>query len=164
MSLISSLRARWSQLAPREKSGLAWATTLVAGALLWTLVVAPARTTLLSAPAQHRTLDAQLARMQQMQAQAASLKAQPAPGFDEAVRTLTAATRQALGAGVQINVTGQQANVTMTGVPADALAQWLGQARQNARSVPLEARLTRVAAADGAVTWNGTVVMSLPVR
>ena len=42
-------------------------------------------------------------------------------------------------------------------------AQWLTQVRVNARSVPVEARLTRGAAPTGA-TWTGTLVMSLPPR
>ena len=53
---------------------------------------------------------------------------------------------------------------------AEALAQWLAQARVNARAAPSEARLARTAsvaapgAAASAAAWDGTLVMSLPTR
>jgi len=66
--------------------------------------------------------------------------------------------------------------VVIKAVPAEALAQWLAQARGNARAVPREVHLTRAgaaapnapaapaaaAAAPAAPTWDGTLVMGLP--
>jgi general secretion pathway protein M len=56
-------------------------------------------------------------------------------------------------------------------VQADALANWLAQARNNARAVPQEAHLTRSAnprqgngAPTPTVRWDGTLVLSLPTR
>ena len=60
-----------------------------------------------------------------------------------------------------------------------ALAQWLAQARSNALAVPVEARLTRSAAAAAGATppatlgnvpaaaaprWDGSLVLALPAR
>ena len=60
-----------------------------------------------------------------------------------------------------LGMTGAQlALVTLAGVPPDALAQWLAQARINARAVPGEARLQRNAAGQ----WDGTLVLNLPPR
>ena len=59
--------------------------------------------------------------------------------------------------------TSEHASVTLREVPADVLAQWLVQARINARSVPIEVQLSR-SSADGQVAWNGVVLMSLPGR
>jgi general secretion pathway protein M len=42
-------------------------------------------------------------------------------------------------------------------VAPDALAQWLTQARLNARAVPAEAKL----AGNGAGSWDGIVVLNL---
>ena len=53
--------------------------------------------------------------------------------------------------------------VTLQATSADALAQWLAQVRLNARSTPVEARLTRIAAPAG-VAWSGVLVMGLPER
>ena len=133
------LRARWSRLANREKSLARLALLLVLATLLWLFSVAPSLATLRSADAQARSLAAQLQRMQTMQAQAQALQKLPALGFDDAVRALTAATRQTLGQAAQLNVAGDRANVTLKAASADALAEWLAQARLNARSLPVEA-------------------------
>ena len=77
----------------------------------------------------------------------------------------------------QLNVVGDRATITLKGASADALAQWLAQARSNARATPVEARLTRsaTAAAPAGQTpvtlgrpvvamprWDGTLVLALP--
>ena len=171
MSLASAfgpLRARWSRLASRDKSLARLALLLVLATLLWLFSVAPSLATLRSADAEVKTLNAQLQRMQAMQAQAQALQKLPALGFDDAVRALTAATKQTLGATAQLSVAGDRASVTLKAASADALAEWLTQARLNARSLPLEARLVRAPAAApaaaGAAAWNGVLVMGLPQR
>lgn len=163
---IQSLQARWTQLATREKSLLALAAGLVLATLLWQLSLAPALATLRTADTQARALNAQLQQMQAMQAEARALQQQPTLGFDEALRALTLATEQTLGATARLNTAGDRTSVTLQGTSADALAQWLAQARLNARSVPAEARLVRAVApgAPGGATWNGVLVMQLPAR
>ena len=166
MSLLNTLQplhARWARVAPREKYLVRLAAGLLLAALLWLLILAPALATLRSADAQARMLDAQLQHMQVLQAQAQALQKQAPLGFDDALRALNSATGQSLGAAGQLNVMGDRASVTLKGASADALAEWLTQARVNARSVPLEARLVR-ATTPGAATWNGVLVMSLPQR
>jgi len=79
------------------------------------------------------------------------------------LRALNQATKQTLGSTAQVSAVAERANVTLQAARADALAQWLAQARVNARSTPLEARLTRTATPAG-VTWSGTLVMTLPQR
>lgn len=166
MSLSATFQpvlASWRRMAPREKALLQLAATLVMAALLWLLVLAPSLATLRMADAQARVLDEQLQRMQQLQAQASAIQKQTPLGFDESVRALSQATQQTLGTAAQMNVTGDRASVTLKAVPADALASWLSQARINARSVPLEARLTRATTA-GPATWSGVLIMRLPQR
>ncbi|MDP3707557.1 MAG: type II secretion system protein GspM [Polaromonas sp.] len=163
---IQSLQARWAQLAAREKNLLGLAAVLVLATVLWQLSLAPALATLRTADAQARALHAQLQQMRTMQTQAQALQQQPAPGFDEALRALTLATQQTLGATAKLATAGDRTSITLQGAPADALAQWLVQARLNARSVPAEARLVRAVApgAPGGATWNGVLVMQLPAR
>jgi len=163
---IQSLQARWAQLAAREKTLLGLAAGLVLTTVLWQLSLAPALATLRTADTQARLLDAQLQQMRTMQTQAQALQQQPTLGFDEALRALTLATQQTLGSTAKLNMAGDRASITLQGAPADALAQWLAQARLNARAVPAEARLTRAAlpGAPGGVTWNGVLVMQLPTR
>ena len=167
MSLASAfgpLRARWRRLADRDQTLVALAVLLVLATLLWLFSVAPSLATWRSADAEAKTLNAQLQRMQAMQAQAQALQKLPVLGFDDAVRALTAATKQTLGATAQLSVAGDRASVTLKAASADALAEWLTQARLNARSLPLEARLVRAAAPAGAAAWNGVLVMGLPQR
>lgn len=157
------LQTRWNRLAPREKALLATGTAVMAAAALWLLLLAPALQVVRSAATQAKALDAQIQTMQALQAQANALQKQAALGYDDALRALNLATKQTLGATAQINVAGERANVTLQAASADALAQWLAQARLNARSTPLEARLTRTATPAG-VTWSGSLVMGLPQR
>lgn len=162
-SAPGALQARWQQLAPREKNFLAAAVALIVLALLWQLVLSPALQTLRTSTAQATALDAQIQHMQSLQNQAAALQRQAPLTYDEALRALNLATKQTLAATAQVNVVADRANVTLQATGADALALWLSQVRLNARSVPLEARLTRGTAPAGA-TWSGTLVMSLPPR
>ena len=179
MTPSSALQDRWKALAPREQNLVLAASALVALALLWWVAVAPALSTLRAAPARHAALDAQLQRMQSLQAEAQQLQAAPASSPGDAVGALRTALTQRLGNTAQLNVAGDRATVTLKGASADALAQWLTQARSNARATPLEARLTRSAAPAAAplpgnapVTlgsppvamprWDGTVVLALP--
>ncbi len=166
MSLSSALEplgTQWSRIAPREKKLIGLAAGLLLAALLWLLILAPALATLRSAEAQNTALDAQLQRMQALKDEAQALQKQPPLGFDDALRALTSATRQSLGASAQLNITGDRATITLKAASADALAEWLAQARVNARSVPLEARLVR-ATTPQAASWSGVLIMALPQR
>jgi general secretion pathway protein M len=160
MSAAASLRARWQQLAPREKALVAAALALVAAALLWWLTIKPAVATLRGAEQQHRVLDARLQRMLALQAQAQAMQSQPRQAYDEALRQLETTVRQVLGTSARMVVAGERVTLTLTGTQADALAQWLAQSRINARVLPAEARLAR----NGAGAWDGTIVLTLPPR
>lgn len=159
MTLPPLLQARWNSLARREQQLLLGALALVLAALLWWVGVAPALTTLRSADNQHRLLDAQLQQMQRLQAQAKTLQAQPRMALDEARRLLEASVKP-MAATAQLVLVGERASVTLKGASPDALAQWLTQARLNARAVPSEAHLVRSAAG----TWDGTLVLTLGAR
>lgn len=162
MKLLPHLQARWRLVSPREQRLLLAALALVLGALLWWLALAPALATLKAAEKQHRLLDAQLQQMQRLQAQAKALQAQPRISFDDTRRLLEASVKP-MGATAQLVVSGERVTLTLKGISADALAQWLAQVRQNARAVPSEARLVRNAAVAAGVasTWDGTLVLHI---
>lgn len=154
------LRTRWAGLAARERLMVIAATALVAVAVVWWLLLGPAIATTRAAAAQHRVLDAQLQRMMALQAQAQALQSQPKQGFDESVRQLELATRQRLGATGRMTIAGDRVTITLTGTAPDALAQWLTQARVNARAAPVEAHLLRSTTG----LWEGNLVLTLPPR
>jgi general secretion pathway protein M len=162
-SRLEPLQKHWSALGSREKSAIWLAVLLVLATFFWQLLLGPALTTLRTADLQARTLDTQIQQMLALQKQAQALQAQPALGLEEAVRTLTESTRQTLGASAELTVVGDRAKVTLKAASADSLARWLTQARLNARSLPVEARLTNQSGANG-VTWSGTLFMGLPQR
>jgi len=160
MSNSADLKAHWGKLAPREQRMVLGTTLLVVCALLWWLVIAPAVRTLRAAPAQHAALDVQLQQMLSLQAQAQALQNQPRLAYDDALRALELTIRQRLGTTARYSIAGERVTVTLTGATPEALAQWLAQARVNARALPAEARLKRTAAGQ----WDGTLVMTLPPR
>lgn len=182
---LAPWQARWQGLARREQTLLLAAAALVAFAVLWWLLMAPALQTLRTAPARHAELDAQLQRMLTLQAEAQQLQGAPRVPAADAMRTLQSGVAQRLGSGAQVSAAGDRATVTLKGVPADRLADWLSQARSAAHAVPLEMRLVRSPAAaapaarpgapasaagsaappadaDGRPRWDGTIVLALP--
>ncbi|HKB55348.1 MAG TPA: type II secretion system protein GspM [Ramlibacter sp.] len=156
----AALRARWETLAPREKLMVAATTALVVLVLVWLVALRPALNVLRSSERQQRELDAQVQQMMVLRQQARSLRSQPKLGRDEAQRLLEQSLRQRLGVSARLVYNGDRATVTLTGTPPDALANWITQARVDARALPSEAHLTR--SANG--QWNGTIVLSLPSR
>jgi general secretion pathway protein M len=156
LSAWATLQARWRELSRREQGAVLAAAAVLLLAALWWLGIAPALNTLRGAEHQHRLLEAQLQEMQAMQVQARALQAQPRLAPEDARRQLEASVKP-LAPGLQLSLVGDRATVTLKGVPADALAQWLAQVRLNLRLLPIEARLRR--SAPGA--WDGTVVLNL---
>lgn len=160
MNSFAALQARFNALALREQSLVGLAALLVAVALLWWLALAPALATLRAAPAQHANLDAQIQQMQALRAQAQAMQAQPPMASDEARRQLEAITKQRLP-GANLLVTGDRATLTLKAASSDALAQFLSQARANARVLPLESRLAKQPVEPP--LWDGSLVLVLPV-
>ena len=165
MKLLSELQARWRLVARREQRLLLAALALVSLALLWVVALAPALATLKAAQQQRVVLDAQWQQMLRLQAQAQALQAQPPLNFDDARRLLEASVKP-LGSTAQLSVAGDRVTLSVKGLSANALAQWLAQARLTARAVPSEVRLVRGAAVAGGAPggWNGTLVLSLSAR
>jgi len=154
------LRTRWEALAPREKMLVAAAVTVVVLAIFWMILLGPALATLRSAESQQRALDSQLQAMRALQAQAQALQSQPKQSHEEASRLLELSVRQGLGTTARMTIQGERVTLTLTGTTPDALAQWLTQARVNARALPSEARLYR----NSGGLWEGTLVLTLPAR
>jgi general secretion pathway protein M len=159
MSTLTELQSRWRSVSPREQRLLLLALGVVALALLWWVALAPALKVLKTAPQQHLALDAQNQQMQRLQAQALALRSLPVVSAEEA-RSALEASLKPLGASGQMVVQVERATVTLKGVSPDALAEWLAVARQNARTVPSEAHLTRNAAG----AWDGSVVFYLSTQ
>jgi len=150
------LRAHWRALGARERRGLglaAWAIGLV---LLWTLAITPAWRTVVAAPAQLDRLDAQLQLMQRLANESRELRAAPATNSAQSVVALRTAT-DTLGTAGRLQIAGDRATLTLTGINGSQLRDWLVEARGSARARALEANLTR-----GAQGFSGNIVVALP--
>lgn len=149
-------RARWQALGARERQGLTVALCVVALFLLWALAIAPAWRTTREAPAQLDRLDAQLQHMQRQALEARELRAIPALGGSQAAAALRAAT-DTLGTAARLQLSGERATLTLSGINGSQLRDWIAEARSAARTRPLEANLTR-----GPQGYSGSIVVALP--
>ncbi len=149
-------RARWRALAPRERRGLSIAAWVLGLFLLWALAIAPAWRTVRAAPAQLDQLDAQLQGMQRQASEARELRAIAPLSGSQAAAALRAST-EALGSAGRLQIVGDRATLTLTGINGTQLRDWLAEARSAARARPVEANLTR-----GPQGYSGSVVVALP--
>jgi general secretion pathway protein M len=156
-TLRETVKSWWSQRPAREKPLLMGAALLVAAALLWWVAVAPALRTLSGFDAQWAAQDAQLQTMLRLQTQAQSLTAQATINTAASIQALQTSVQQSFGGQADLLIQGNSATLTLRGVTGEALAQWLATARANARSVPVQALLTR-----GPNGWMGTMQLGLP--
>ncbi len=151
----SQAQAQWLALGERERWALKLVGAVLGLLLFWLIAIAPARRTVQAAPAQLEALELRLQQMQVQAAEARSLRAAPAVPMAQAQAALTGAT-QRLGTAARLQITGDRAIVTLTGISSEALQAWLGEVRAAARARPVEAQLTR-----GAQGFSGTLVLVL---
>lgn len=148
----------WAARSGSERRMLSIATALLAVVIVWWAGLSPALGTLRGARAEHRLLDEQLQSMRALAVEAAGLQALPRLSAEDSVRALEAATTK-LGPTARMSVAGDRVTLLLNNTPADALAQWLVQARTAARALPAEMHLRLNANRNG---WDGSVVLALP--
>jgi general secretion pathway protein M len=146
---------RWAALPERERLGLTLAGVVVGIAIVWMIGVAPALRTLRETPPQIDALDVQLQSMQRMAAEAKELRSTAPVSSAQAMQALQSATAR-LGERGRLNVQGDRAILTLSGVTGESLRAWLIEARSGARARPVEAQLTR-----GAQGYAGTLVVTV---
>jgi general secretion pathway protein M len=148
-------RARWRALAARDRRLVGLALALIGVLLLWTVAVQPAWRTLRTAPAQLERLELQLHEMQALAAEVQELRAAPALGGEQSAAALKAASDR-LGDKARLSLQGERAMLTLNGVSATQLREWLNEARAGARARPVEARLAR-----SVQGFTGTIVLTI---
>ena len=135
--------------------------------MLWTWNLAPALKTLREVPLQLTQLDAQTQQLKAMQAQAQTLQKSPRIKPNEAASLFQKAASEVLGNGARLNIEGTRATLTLSGVSADSLAQFVALARTQSQAMPIEAHLQKFSASgsankDSKELWRGTLILSLP--
>jgi len=156
---VDSVRAQadrlWRSRAPRERQLIAGGAIALAVLVVWLIAVQPALRTLREAPAELDRLDTQWQQMQLAAVESAALRsASPVPPA-QATEALRAATERLGGKG-KIALQGDRAVLTFSGLPFDALRNWLGEARSAARARPVEAQLLK-----GASGYSGSITIAL---
>ena len=135
--------------------------------MLWTWNLAPTLKTLREVPLQLSQLDAQTQQLKAMQAQAQTLQKSPRIKPNEAASLLQKAASEVLGNGARLNIEGTRATLTLSGVSADSLAQFVALARIQSQAMPIEAHLQKfspsgAATKDSKELWRGALILSLP--
>jgi len=151
----NQLLARYARLDARERQLVIVIAIAVTFLVVWLALVRPALNTLDTAPAQRDQADAQLLQMQAISNEAKQLRALPPVPPSVAEQVLKSATDE-LGGKAKIQMQGDRATLSVTGINGEELRKWLIQARGGARARPVEANLVR--AGDG---YNGTLVVSI---
>lgn len=145
----------WQSRAPHERQLIVAAAVAVAILIVWLIAVRPALNTLRETPAELDRLDLQWQQMQLAALESTTLRsASPVPP-QQAAEALRAATERLGGKG-KIALQGDRATLTFSGVPFDALRNWIGEARSAARARPTEAQLLK-----GANGYSGAITIVL---
>ena len=145
----------WQSRAPRERQLIVVMAMAVGALLVWLTLLQPALRALREAPIDLDRLDQQMQQMQLAAGEMQTLRAASPVPAEQAATALRAATAQ-LGERAKLAIQGDRATLTFTGVPADALRAFLGEARSAARARPMEAQLVKAATG-----YSGSVTLSL---
>ena len=154
VSLRQQAKTWWRSRSKRERQAVALIVAVVLLFIVWTVLVQPAWSVARSAPAELDALDAQLQQMQRIANESRGLRNTAPVGAAQAGIALKAASDR-LGDKARLNLQGDRAILTLTGVTPEALRAWLSEARAGARARPVEAQLQR-----GPSGYTGTVTVS----
>lgn len=164
MKFINSFQ----ELPEKDRQRLLGLGALFLALMLWTWNLAPALKTLREVPVQLAQLDAQTQQLKAMQAQVQTLQKSPRIKANEASTLLQQTATERLGAGARLNMEGSRATLTLSGVSADSLAQFLALARTQSQAMPIEAHLQKYPGSGAATKdnhkelWRGALILSLP--
>jgi len=147
----------FKQVPDKDRLRLQWAAVVLGAILLWTFGLAPALQTLRDVPPQLTQLAAQTQTLKAMQAQAQALQNSPRLSPVDAAALLQQSVSDVLGSGARMTTEGTRVTLTLSGVSADNLAQFLAMARSKSHALPIEAHLQKAKE-----LWRGTLVLNLP--
>jgi general secretion pathway protein M len=152
---LEPAQAAWRARPVRDRIALIAMGLVIGVFIVWSLFVAPAFSTLRSAPAQLESLDTQLLQMRGMAAEVRELRnTTPIAAAQAGVAIKAAVERQ--GDKVRLSLQNERALLTLQGASPEQLRALLVEARSAARARPLEAQLAR-----GPAGFTGTLVFGL---
>ena len=157
----------FQQASAKERQLFFWTALVLGLVLLGSFNIAPALKTLREVPSQLSQLEAQTQTLKSLQAQAQTLQKSPRIKPNEAASLFQKAASEVLGNGARLNIEGSRATLTLSGVSADSLAQFVALARTQSQAMPIEAHLQKFSASgsaskDSKELWRGALILSLP--
>lgn len=156
---LASLRVEtgkwWLARTTRERRAVIVVMVVLAALLVWSLFIQPAWRSTRAAPAVLDQLDGELQQMQRIAAESRVLRAVAPVSQAQAGAALKAATER-LGDKAKLNLQGDRATLSLTGISPEALRAWLNEARSGARARPVEATLQR-----GPAGFTGSITVTL---
>ena len=153
--MSTAMSTFWEQRNPRERQLLGVGAAVLAAAVLWFIAISPALQTYRVSATAHAKVDAELANMLGMAAEATKLKAMPRANAAEVQTWLDSATKK-LGK-ASFAMQGGRVQVSFTGATPEALAAYLAEARLKAQLVPSEAHWKK----NANLLWDGSIVFEL---
>jgi general secretion pathway protein M len=159
--MMSKWRSLFQALPHKDRQRLQYVALAVLCSLLWFWNISPALQTYQQAPQRLAQLEQQSETLKALQLQALALQKATRMKAQDASAVLPQASVSILGNGAKLNLEATRATLTLTSVSAEALAQFLETARNQAHALPTEAHLqkTKAGAQD---MWRGTLILSLP--
>jgi general secretion pathway protein M len=153
--MMNSAQQWFAARSPREQLGLQAAAALLGVCVFWQIGVAPALQVWRSSQTQQAKLDQQLADMQAWQQEAQQLQQQIAAAPPDSLHSLQtlAAT---LGPSTQVQPQADQFHIQFKDAAPQALAEFITQARLQARAKPVQAHWQ---AHQG--RWEGQLVLTV---
>lgn len=154
-SLRDEIDKWWRGRTPRERQAVTLVLVVLGALFVWSVFIQPALRSARAAPAQLEQLDGALQQMQRIAGESRTLRAITPVSLAQAGASLKAASER-LGDKARLNLQGDRATLTLTGVSPEALRAWLVEARSGARARPVEATLQR-----GASGFTGSISLTL---
>jgi len=155
VSLRTEADKWWLARTARERRAVIVVLAVLAVLVVWSLLIQPAWRSARAAPAVLDQLDSELQQMQRVAAESRVLRAVVPVSQAQAGAALKAASDR-LGDKAKLNLQGDRATLTLTGISPEALRAWLNEARSGARARPIEATLQR-----GPSGFTGSVAVTL---
>ena len=156
---LASLRTEagkwWLARTTRERRAVIVVVGVLGALLVWSLLVQPAWRSTRAAPPVLDQLDGELQQMQRIAAESRLLRAVAPVSPTQAGAALKAATER-LGDKAKLNLQGDRATLSLTGISPEALRAWLVEARSGARARPVDATLQR-----GPAGFTGSITVTL---
>ena len=147
----------WVARTTRERRAVIVVLAVLGALMVWSLFIQPAWRSTRAAPAVLDQLDSELQQTQRIAAESRVLRAVAPVSQTQAGAALKAASER-LGDKAKLNLQGDRATLSLTGISPEALRAWLVEARSGARARPVEATLQR-----GPAGFSGSVTVTLGV-